>query len=1172
MPNKISTPIALPTRRPDSACLATWLIGAATFLCAGIFAPLRAFTLPPGFSEQLVGSGWVEPVGVAFDPSPDAVNRIYVWERAGRVWIVENGVKLATPLIDISDEVGAWRDFGMLGLALHPNFHENGYIFLSYVVDRHHLLNAGTPAYNPAVNEYFAATIGRITRYTARVSDGFRSVDPASRKVLVGETKTTGFPMVNLSHGVGHLVFGSDGTLLASCGESASFDEVDDGTNPSLSYAAQALADGIITTKENVGSFRSQLIDSLGGKVVRLDPETGDGVPGNPFFDAAHPRAPRSRVWALGFRNPFRFTIRPETGSHNAADADPGVIVLGDVGWAAFEEIDVINGPGRNCGWPLFEGLTTHESFRAVPVVNLDAPNPLGGFFKFRELLVQETLATPSWPNPLNPAQQVPGNVPHFMHLRPVIDIGRLTNPDGPTRAATFFDTTAGEILIGAPGSPVAGPQFGANASVGGVFYMGTDFPESFRGTYFHADFGHGWIKNIVFDASHRPIQVSDFAEGGAPVFLATHPTLGGLYVVDIGDATVRKIVYAPNGNLAPTGSAAATVTIGASPLSVDFSSAGSHDPDDLPLVYLWDFGDGTTSDQAAPNHAFTATGPRRFDVTLTVTDAGNATAQARLSVFVNDTLPEVTLLSPVDGAKYSLNGDTEYVLKRRVIEAPGHPTTTRWNVFLHHNEHVHGEPAALGAEAVALISPIHSFTETYFFRIQLTVTDDLGATVIREARLYPNAENIAPQTAWSVARKELIVSAAPQILDAAATLLDADSPGIEFGKLRVGLSGARAGDALTIRTNGHGPGQLSLENGSVAVGGVIVGVLTSGTNGLPLKVKFNEAATPAAAQAILRRIAGTFATLGTREVTATLDDGDGGITSTAPLSIEVGGIPNQPPIVSIRKPANLSTVSAPAAIALVADVSDSDGSVVKVEFFSGSTKLGKVTAPPFRFVWSGVSPGTYSLTARATDNQGVSATSAAVSTTVTGADPLPAMWSAQDIGNSRGRAGYAPEVFTLRAAGAGFGTASDEFHFAWQPWTGDCEIVARVDSIRLVTPQSFGALTFRESLLPGARHISLTLNAAARTRLSWRDGTPASLQRIGGPPVSIPGWLKLVRRGSEFTGAVSSDGIAWTIVGTATLNLPQQCFVGLAASAASGDARTAVVFSNISGPQAPAP
>ena len=1142
----------------------------AALVWTAVLPRASPFTLPPGFSGQAVGSGWVEPLGVAFDSSPAAVNRIYVWERAGRVWIVENGVKLPVPLLDISDEVGAWRDFGLLGVALHPNFQGNGYIYLSYVVDRHHLLNAGTAAYNPAVNEYFAATIGRITRYTARASDGFRSVDPASRKVLLGESKTTGFPICYQSHGVGALAFGNDGTLLASCGESGNYDTIDDGSDPNLTYATQALADGIITVKENVGAFRAQLIDCLGGKVIRIDPETGDGVSSNPFYDAAHPRAARSRVWALGLRNPFRFTVQPETGSHNPADANPGVIVLGDVGWAAWEEIDVIEGPGKNCGWPLFEGLTSHESFFALPVVNKDAPNPLGGFFQFRDLLIQETLAAPSWPNPLNPSQQVPANIPHFMHTRPVIDAAHFDV----ARTAVFNGTTAGEALIGAAGSPVAGPQFGANAIVGGVFYNGTDFPEIYRGTYFCGDFGHGWIKNFVFDANHRPTQVSDFGEGGAPVSLASHPTLGALYAVDFESAEVFKIVYSPGGNLAPSAAASASVTLGASPLSVDFSSAGSLDPDNLPLNYLWNFGDGTTSTLPSPTHVFTSATPRRFDVTLTVTDAGDTTAQASLRIIVNDTLPQVTLLTPIDGAKYSLDGDTEYRLARLVTEVPGHPTTTQWNVYLHHNEHEHGEPAVIGPTATALISPAYSLTETFYFRIKLTVTDDLGAQVIREARLYPNAANAAPQAAWSLAGQPLMVNPAPQILDAAATIGDADSPGVEFGKLRVTLSARRAGDTLKIVPGGSGAEAVSLFGNRVAVHGVIVGTMSGGTGATPLEVAFNEAATPAAAQAILRHVAGIFTIVGARGVTATIDDGDGGVRTTTSLAVNVGPIPNQPPVVLLKRPAANSAFVAPAAIPLVATASDPDGHVAKVEFFSGSTKLAELKAPPFLYVWSGVSTGSYSMTARATDDLGLSTTSGALGVMVTGVNPLPIEWHAQDIGKALGVATNGSSVFTVRAAGAGIGATSDELHFVWQPWTGDGEIITRVDALlHPVTSQSFAGLMFRESVLPDARQVSLTFLANTRATLRWRSGNPATLQRLIKVGPAAPGWLKLTRRGADFIGYTSPDGITWTEVGTATVELPDQLFVGLAVSASGGiGARAIATFSNVAGPRAPAP
>jgi 2-polyprenyl-6-methoxyphenol hydroxylase-like FAD-dependent oxidoreductase len=77
-----------------------------------------AASLPTGFRETAVGSGWNEVVGLTFA----ADGRMYVWERGGKVWLVENGVKSATPFIDLREEVGGWRDFGLLGFAFDPRF------------------------------------------------------------------------------------------------------------------------------------------------------------------------------------------------------------------------------------------------------------------------------------------------------------------------------------------------------------------------------------------------------------------------------------------------------------------------------------------------------------------------------------------------------------------------------------------------------------------------------------------------------------------------------------------------------------------------------------------------------------------------------------------------------------------------------------------------------------------------------------------------------------------------------------------------------------------------------------------------------------------------------------------------------------------------------------------
>jgi hypothetical protein len=92
---------------------------------------------------------------------------------------------------------------------------------------------------------------------------------------------------------------------------------------------------------------------------------------------------------------------------------------------------------------------------------------------------------------------------------------------------------------------------------------------------------------------------------------------------------------------------------------------------------------------------------------------------------------------------------------------------------------------------------------------------------------------------------------------------------------------------------------------------------------------------------------------------------------------------PNQPPTVTLTQPPTGATFTAPATVSLAATASDADGTVAKVEFFNGTTKLGEDTTAPYTFDWSGVAAGTYSLTARATDNLGATATSSVSTITV---------------------------------------------------------------------------------------------------------------------------------------------------------------------------------------------
>ncbi|MFM1935800.1 MAG: hypothetical protein RI990_759 [Planctomycetota bacterium] len=356
-----------------------------------VATPLAAHGAPPApFVAEPFGGDFIDVVGT--ETLQDG--RVLAYERSGLVWLIRtDGTRQATPVLDIHDEVGAWRDHGLLGLAVHPAFPAVPDIFLLYVVDRHHLMNAGTAAYNPNADEYFAATIGRVTRYSLDVTGSDLRVVPSTRRILIGASPQTGLPVCHQSHSVGSILFGRDGSLILSMGDSASYLTVDAGGQVTGGYVNQALADGILTAKENIGSFRAQLVDSLAGKVLRVDPDTGDGMPGNPWFDAKDPRAPRSRVWALGLRNPFRMTLLQGTGQPDPAAADPGTLVVGDVGWNLWEELTMITGPGQNLGWPIFEGLEHQQNYAALSTANPDAARPGCGSTPFRELIRQDSTA-----------------------------------------------------------------------------------------------------------------------------------------------------------------------------------------------------------------------------------------------------------------------------------------------------------------------------------------------------------------------------------------------------------------------------------------------------------------------------------------------------------------------------------------------------------------------------------------------------------------------------------------------------------------------------------------------------------------------------------------------------------------------------------------------------------
>jgi hypothetical protein len=159
----------------------------------------------------------------------------------------------------------------------------------------------------------------------------------------------------------------------------------------------------------------------------------------------------------------------------------------------------------------------------------------------------------------------------------------------------------------------------------------------------------------------------------------------------------------------------------------------------------------------------------------------------------------------------------------------------------------------------------------------------------------------------------------------------------------------------------------------------------------------------------------------GSYTLTARATDDDGAVMTSAARTITVSAA-NQPPAVSLTAPANGSTYTAPASITVSATASDTDGTVVRVDFYQGSTLIGSDTSSPFTITWGNVGAGTYTLTARATDDDGAAITSPSRSITV---NPAPTQRNAVFTASPDHATLVTSYLFEVFAAGANPATAT---------------------------------------------------------------------------------------------------------------------------------------------------
>jgi glucose/arabinose dehydrogenase len=245
-----------------------------------------------------VASGIGNPTDI--QNASDGSGRLFFVRQTGQIMVWKNNVVLPTPFLNISNLIVAGGERGLLGLAFHPDYRNNGLFYVNYT------------------RSIDGATV--VARYSRSATDP-DVADPLSATILL----TIAQPFAN--HNGGALRFGPDGYLYIATGDGGS------GNDP---------------------QNNAQNLTSLLGKMLRIDVNTRTGQlsygipPDNPFVGSPQPGV-RTEIWAYGLRNPWRFSF----------DRVSGDLFIGDVGQSAREEIDFVragSGGGMNFGWRVMEG------------------------------------------------------------------------------------------------------------------------------------------------------------------------------------------------------------------------------------------------------------------------------------------------------------------------------------------------------------------------------------------------------------------------------------------------------------------------------------------------------------------------------------------------------------------------------------------------------------------------------------------------------------------------------------------------------------------------------------------------------------------------------------------------------------------------------------------------
>ncbi|MBW6438804.1 PQQ-dependent sugar dehydrogenase [Actinoplanes hulinensis] len=671
----------------------------ATTLVTGFGNPAQAAPPDTDFQKVTLNDYPGEPMALAVLPD----KRVLHTARRGEVRIHEprtgRNVLAATIPVYLHDEEG------VQGIAVDPDFRHNHWVYVYYSP----VLN--TPVDDPAtpnVNEGNAPENGAAADFAP-----FKGHLQLSRFKLRGNTldlrSEQRILQVPVDRGIcchvgGKIDFDRHGNLYLSTG---------DDTNPFASSGYTPIDERAGRNPAFDAQRSSGNTNDLRGKLLRITVKSNGTytIPRGNLFKPGTPKT-RPEIYAMGLRNPFRFDVDERTGvvymadySPDARNADPARGPAGHGRWMAIDK-------PANYGWPYCVAPD-------MPYVDYDFGTSTSGA-------------------PFNCAQPV-NESPNNTGLRNLPPVEKAEVVYTYTASAQFPGLGTGGI------GPMGGPAYQYDRRNTSPFR----WPADFAGKPLFYEWTRDYVKAFTLDRRDQVTAVEAVLPSiifDNPMDLEFGPD-GALYVLEYGDgffaenpeAQLARIDYAPK-NKTPIVKISGSPTVGSAPFTVNFTSAGTVDPDGDALRYAWDFdADGDVdSRQADPSWTYTENGDYR--ATLKVTDSTGRSASAEFRLHVGPVAPTVSFVTPTEDQPFTF-GDTVTFQVNVVDDRPVNCANVQVSYILGHDEHGHPLSTTSGCSGsiTTFVDPGHAGAEGLVAVFVAEYTDGDGQTGSAEVVLTPS-------------------------------------------------------------------------------------------------------------------------------------------------------------------------------------------------------------------------------------------------------------------------------------------------------------------------------------------------------------------------------------------------------------------------------------------------